>query len=222
MASVNPYQPPQSTFERDFKVKGKTAYRDGGHLIVRKGFRSPQICVVTGKPVERGTRDESIMLRSSKISNLTSGFIAAVTFTILIVFLAIGLEQFLSLASLSPISVIILIVVISLVFTFLFKPSGGVFTVYCCPAVARKRKRMRFIYGLLSVIAVIIYLTLGWLELDSAQIIVMCSGVVISNFIRLKKLLKSLGREGEYERYEGAHIDFLNALPDAMELEQKP
>lgn len=222
MSEGNPYEAPKSSLDRSFKVKGKFAYRDGGHLIVREGFRAPRICVVTGKAVDQGAKGESVMLRSSKKSKFTSGLISGVVFLVIIVSLGISFEDLILFIPRSTFSVIIFAAFMIFIASFAFKPSGGMITVYCHSEVERKRRRFRFVTGFLGVVALIVYLGGNWFGLDlgsDVTMILVLGYVILSNFIKPRRLLKSLGREGDYERFNGAHVLFLEGLPMASDEE---
>jgi len=211
---TNPYQPPKSSLERNFKVLGAKGYRDGGHLIAREGFESPRICVVSGEPVEDGVEPEKVMMRSNIAWKVGLGLVFGS-------FVGIGVYQLSLLENFSSLLISIAMFGFFIVFIFWLKPNVGFIHVYCSKKIAKKRKRFKTFTSIFSLGGVACMLFYDSLFSDSEWMFLILGLIILSNFLNPKKLLKSIGREGDYERFQGAHSNFLDALPSGSELETK-
>ena len=214
MPAENPYQPPQSSLESDFKVTGAMGYRDGGHLLVRDGFVAPFICVKTGDQVEQDSSPETISLKSSVKWKMILG-------GIFVVFMGIGLFQLPSIVYLSPLIIPIGVFGVFWGVSSVSKTSMGVVTIFCNRELRKKRNRLRgfsSIINIVGLLCIVFHDSLFSGRVGVSGLIVL---IIVNHFSGPRKLLKSLGREGDYERFQGAHPNFLAALPSTSILESK-
>ncbi len=213
MSDPNPYQPPKSSLERDFKVDGEMSFRDGGYLLARKGYTAPRVCVKTGRTVEEGVEPIKYYMRpeftwkSWLFMILLFGTIGA-----LVYFGSITYEKKINLYS------AILMLAILPFGVIKRKKLPGIF-VFCHEELTSEIHRNQKIYGSFMYGGMVIMnLGIHFEWHPSVTIIVVVLAIVGARKIP-KPVLKSLGREGDYERFKGAHSNFLDALPTGFELE---
>ena len=216
MPETNPYQTPKSSLNKELNIGLARGYRDGSYLVVRDGFEGPKICVVTGQAVESGAKPENVMLKSRK-----DGKWRFYVYGVILVSLAMGLYDLPYFDVLVSSGMWITLPIVVLVLIFVFKPVGGFMKIYCCSELRKKMRRLSFlrIGGILF--ALLIMQLARWQDWSMIWTMLPVISIILSNFIPDKKLLKSITSEGEYERFEGAHPHFLDALPTAAQLEER-
>lgn len=196
-------------------MEGETGYRDGGHLVVREGFVGPRVCVVTGKPVEKEVKRKKVFMSPA---NLISSYFKPLTILYLI---SCGLiVPLLSWQNNNYIGMALYAAWL-LYIGHLYKTSYSSIEVYCVQRMLKKlfvKKIINLTATYLGFMIFIICVTGSFSPLWMALAIALIS---VSVWYREEPLLKSLGREGDYERFEGAHPDFLDAISDKVELENK-
>ena len=88
----------------------------------------------------------------------------------------------------------------------IYRKNSQKFSIYC-------ERKLRRVFFIRHTIGNILSATGLFLLLSSEDYLVIGLIFIFGSAVLLKKSLKSAGRNGEYEQYEGAHPRFLDALP---------
>lgn len=165
------------------------------------------ICVKTGKAVESGVKPIKQWMRPKYLWSIVLPLLVIYGFGGGLYYLGVINE-----GNLNRYTVLFMIVLVSI--GIRNRKTYPKIFFYCDGDLARKISRDKKIYGGFlygGIIFMNLSMSLDW----HPSVTILCGMLIFISAIKIpKKLLKSLGREGDYERFEGVHADFLDALPD--------
>ncbi|MGJ8657047.1 MAG: hypothetical protein ACSHX6_11410 [Akkermansiaceae bacterium] len=211
---LNPYTPPKTSVVNPNLESNTLGYRDGDHLMVKENFIGPRVCVVTGDETDKST-PIPVQLRSrTPWQDMLKPF-NLIMILLCLSYLGFNLYTFNSISSSLGWTAFFPLVLLFSILHSSTRTQGGAVHVFCSPQILKSRQLrsyFRFVPMFAGIILLIIIPMISGTR--SSNLTIIGFVLLFINWLPEKKLLKSRGREGEYQRFSGAHPNFLKALEE--------